>query len=207
MSASLIGRLRSSAFRLSPPQCRCRSRARASLRNRHQGPSIMGFEDEVEQSIGRPYRQRDGRSKQTCELTSSIVPRGTSFHRSVELKFPPIGSDPARLSCGCCGLFSGPAELGAINPDAVHDHGQPSGQRHDGLFHPAAPGDLHRPGLEPRPFLRVHRHRGRIAVEEFGIGVPKGHLVGAAYQRPCKPAPQLRTIAGRCCCSGSDRGD
>ena len=38
-------------------QCRCRSRARASLRNRHQGPSIMGFEDEVEQSLGRPCRQ------------------------------------------------------------------------------------------------------------------------------------------------------
>ena len=32
----------------------------------------------------------DGRSKRTCELTSSIVPRGTSFHRSVELEFPPI---------------------------------------------------------------------------------------------------------------------
>ena len=27
----------------------------------------------------------NGRSKRTCELTSSIVPRGTSFHRSVEL--------------------------------------------------------------------------------------------------------------------------
>jgi hypothetical protein len=40
-----------------PLQCRCRSRARASLRNRHQGPSIMGFEDEAEQSLGRPYRQ------------------------------------------------------------------------------------------------------------------------------------------------------
>ncbi len=39
-----------------PLQCRCRSRARASLRNRHQGPSIMGFEDEVEQSNGRPCR-------------------------------------------------------------------------------------------------------------------------------------------------------
>jgi len=38
-------------------QCRCRSRARASLRTRHQGPSIMGFEDEVEQSFGRPCRR------------------------------------------------------------------------------------------------------------------------------------------------------
>ena len=49
-----------------------------------RGPSIMGFEDEVEQSFGRPCRQTNGRSKRTCELTSSIVPRGTSFHRSVE---------------------------------------------------------------------------------------------------------------------------
>src|SRR5262249_4759473 len=65
-----------------------RSRARASLRNRHQGPSTMGFEDEVEQSLARPCRQTNGRSKRTCELTSSVVPRGTSFHRLVELEFP-----------------------------------------------------------------------------------------------------------------------
>src|SRR5882724_11249800 len=54
----------------------------------------MGFEDKVEQSHARPYRQRGGRFKRTCELTSSIVPRGTSFHRSVELEFSPIGFDP-----------------------------------------------------------------------------------------------------------------
>src|SRR5262249_57328432 len=40
-----------------------------------KGPSIMGFEDEVEQSFGRPCRQCDGRFKRTYELTSSIVPR------------------------------------------------------------------------------------------------------------------------------------
>ena len=74
----------------------------------------MGFEDEVEQSLGRPCRQRNGRSKRTCELTSSIVPRGTSFHRSVEFKIPSIGFDPARFSCCCRGLFPGPAELGAL---------------------------------------------------------------------------------------------
>src|SRR5215207_6215058 len=91
----------------------------------------------------------NGRSKRTCELTSSIVPRGTSFHCSVELEFPPIGYDLARLSCRCRGLFSGPAELGAVHPHAVHDHGQPARQRNDCLLHPAAPGDLHRPGLEP----------------------------------------------------------
>src|SRR5262249_44580970 len=114
-----------------------------------RGPSIMGFEDEVEQSFGRPCRQTNGRSKRTCELTSSIVPRGTSFHRSVELKCPSIGLDAARFSCCCCGLFSGPAELGAVNPYAVHDHSQPACQGHDRLLHPAAPGDLHRPGFEP----------------------------------------------------------
>ena len=134
-------------------QCRCCSRARASLRNRHQGPSIMGFEDEAEQSVGRPCRQSDSRFKRHYELTSSIVPRGTSFHGLVELEFSPIVFDPARFSCCCRGLFPGPAELSAINPYAVHDHGQPTRQRHDRLFHSAAPGDLHRPGLEPGPSL------------------------------------------------------
>src|SRR6516164_4616196 len=38
-------------------RCRCRSRAHASLRNQHQGPSIMRFENEAEQSFERPCRQ------------------------------------------------------------------------------------------------------------------------------------------------------
>jgi hypothetical protein len=82
---------------------------------------MMGFEDEVEQSLGRPCRQANGRSKQTCELTSSIVPRGTSFHHGAELEFPPIAFDPLGGSYRC--HFPGPAELGAVHPDAVHDHG------------------------------------------------------------------------------------
>ena len=109
----------------------------------------MGSEDEAEQSLGRPCRPKNGRSKRTYELTSSIVPRGTSYHRAVELEFPPIGFDPERFSCGCRGLLLSPAELGAVNPDAVHDHGQPARQGHDRLFHPTAPGDLHGPRLEP----------------------------------------------------------
>src|SRR5215467_14995846 len=56
-------------------------------RRRPIASSIMGFEDEVEQSFGRPCRQCDGRSKRPNDLTSSIVPRGTSFHRWVELDF------------------------------------------------------------------------------------------------------------------------
>ena len=95
-----------------------------------------------------PFDER--RSKRTYDLASSIVPRGTSCHRAVEFVFSPIGFDLA-LSCGRS-LLLGPAELGAVNPDAVHDHSQPARQRHDRLFYAAAPGDLHRPGLEPRPF-------------------------------------------------------
>ena len=76
----------------------------------------------------------DGGSKRTYDLTSSIVPRGTSFHHSVELRFSPIVVDPARLLC-CCYL-PGPMELGAVNPDAVHDQGQSTRQGDDRLLHP-----------------------------------------------------------------------
>src|SRR6476620_11358572 len=69
------------------------------------------------------------------------------------LVFSPIGFDPEQFSCCCRGLLAGPPELGAVNPDAVHDHGQPASQCHDCLFHPAAPGDLHGPSLEPGPFF------------------------------------------------------
>src|SRR5258708_3639463 len=72
-------------------------------RRRPIASSIMGFEDEVEQSFGRPCRQCDGRFKRTYELTSSIVPRGTSFHRWVDLRFLlfdliPYGSHAATTS-------------------------------------------------------------------------------------------------------------
>jgi hypothetical protein len=49
-------------------------RIRMGRRRRHQGPSITGFEDEAEQSVTRPCRQIDDRSKRTNELASSIVP-------------------------------------------------------------------------------------------------------------------------------------
>jgi hypothetical protein len=46
-----------------------------------------------------------GRSKQTCELTSTTVPRGTSFHRLVELEFPPIAFDPERPHAAAASLL------------------------------------------------------------------------------------------------------
>src|SRR6266566_1499061 len=101
-AASLIGRQGQALSGHPPLRCQYRSRALASLRTRHQGPSIMGFEDEVEQSFRRHCRWLIGRSKRTYELTSSIVPRGASFHCVVGLEFPPIGFSSARLSCCCC---------------------------------------------------------------------------------------------------------
>src|SRR5262249_22338430 len=79
MSASLIGRLGSSAFRLSTYSSVDVAHGLSLLFGLGtKGPSIMGFEDEVEQSFGRPCRQCDGRFKRTYELTSFIVPRATS---------------------------------------------------------------------------------------------------------------------------------
>ena len=133
----------------------------------------MGFENEAEQSIGRPCRQTNGRSKRTNELTSSIVPRGTSFHRSVELEF--LLSHLILCGSHAAAALPGPAELGAVNPYAVHDHGQPARQRHDRLLHPAAPGDLHRPGLEPGPLVGAGQHDLGRFVEHH-----PHHLVSAA---------------------------
>ena len=42
---------------------------------------------------------------------------------------PPILFDWLWCSCHC--FFPGPLELGAIHPHAVHDHSQPTCQRHD----------------------------------------------------------------------------
>src|SRR5207245_11063875 len=46
-----------------------------------------GFRAETTQSLGRSCRQCGRSSKRPNELPSSIVPRGTSFHRWVELDF------------------------------------------------------------------------------------------------------------------------
>src|SRR6516162_282892 len=67
-------------------------------RRRPIASSIMGFEDEVEQSNGRPYRQCDCRFKRTYELTSSIVPVEDIIRPLGGARFPPIAFDPAQIS-------------------------------------------------------------------------------------------------------------
>ena len=148
MSASLIGRLGSSAFRLSIATVStsltgsCFS-SESAPRPFHYGIRRRGgtiFTAALPSD--RRQIQADTRTHLIHRPARDIVPpRGGA---------PPIGCDPVRLSC-CCEV-SGPAELGPINPYAVHDNGQPACQCDDRLLHPAMPGNLHRPGLEPGPF-------------------------------------------------------
>ena len=92
MSASLIGRLGSSAIRLSAAAVpmslagSCFS-TESTHRPFHHGIRRRGG------TIYLAALPMVGRSKRTCELTSSIVPRGTSFHHLVEFEFPPIAFD------------------------------------------------------------------------------------------------------------------
>src|SRR5438874_10118540 len=173
MSASLIGRLGSSTFRPSAAAVSMSLTGSCFSSESAPGPFHHGIRRRGGTIFWAALPLTVGRFKRTCELTSSIVPRGTSFHRWVEFEFPPITFDPARSSCCCCRL-PGPAEFGAVNPDAMHDHGQPACQSHDRLFHSAAPGDLHRPSLEPGPFLRT-QHALRCFVEH-----DPHHLIAAA---------------------------
>ena len=109
----------------------------------------MGYEDEVEQSIGRPCRQLNGRSKRHCERTSSIVPRGTSFHHAVELECPPIGIDPLEFS-----MKENPQDRSAQAAKLVESFGGkpeaiyyfPAGTEYDGMVIVTFPDDVARRG-------------------------------------------------------------
>jgi hypothetical protein len=86
-SASLIGRLGSSTFKLSTTAVSVSLTGSRFSSESAPRPFHHGIEDEAEQSLPRHCRRYDGGSKRKYELTSSIVPRGTSFHCSVELDF------------------------------------------------------------------------------------------------------------------------
>ena len=156
MSASLIGRLGSSTFRLSTTAVSMsltgsRFSSESAPRPFHHG--IRGRSGTI---FGRPCRQTERQVQ--ADIRSHLI------HRPARDIIPPPGG--VRVFSyrdlilhgfhAAAAALPGPAELGAVNPYAVHDHGQPPRQRHDGLLHPAVPGDLHRPGLEPGPFRRTH---------------------------------------------------
>ena len=77
------------------------------------------------------------------------------IHRPARDIFPPLGgalvfSYRVHAAAVACSLVQ---QNSVVNPYAMHDHGEPACQGHDRLFHPAAPGDLHGPRLEPGPFF------------------------------------------------------
>ena len=148
MSASLIGGSGSSAFKLSMSLTgSCFSPESAP------GPFHHGIRERGGPIFRAASPFDDRRSKRTCDLASSIVPRGTSCHRAVEFVFSPIGFDLA-LSCGRS-LLLGPAELGAVNPDNGMD--RPRSHRVNGNHHRDARGpDLGRVSAWPR--LDIHFH-------------------------------------------------
>ena len=130
MSASLIGRPGSSAFRLSTNSSVDVAHGLSLLFGLGtKGPSIMGFEDEVEQSLPRPCRQferqvqADMRTHLIHRPARDIIPPWGGA------RFPPIAFGPAQVSNRCD--FPSPPERGAVNPNAVHDHGQPTCQRYE----------------------------------------------------------------------------
>ena len=191
MSASLIGRLGSSAFRLSTTAVSMSLAGSCFSSESAHRPFHHGIRRRGGTIFAAALPVLVGRSKGTCELTSSIVPRGTSFYRWVELEFPPMAFDAARTS-SCRDCLSGPAELGAVNPDAVHDDSQPSRQRDDRFVSPAVPGDLHCPSLEPGRFRRMHQHDLGRFVER------RPHHLVATPRYGAGSIALARLVPGRC---------
>ena len=87
MSASLIGRLGSSVFRLFTTTVSMSLTGSCFSSESAPGPFHHGIRERGGTIYWAACRQTNGRSSGHCELTSSIVPRGTSCHREVELVF------------------------------------------------------------------------------------------------------------------------
>src|ERR1700732_2047144 len=145
----------------------CRSRARASLRDQPLALPAWDQQEETEQSDSRTDRGRAIDTRVQSELVSSIVPRGTSLRWIVVLSLRQFG---VRRS-DCRRHFPCPAELGSIPPHAMHNHGEPSCQCDDGFFLPPTLGNVHRPCLQPRPFLHAGQHDLRSLIEQRSHGL------------------------------------
>ena len=87
MSASLIGRFGSSAFRPSTAAVSMSLAGSCFSPESAHGPFHHGVRERGGPIYWAACRRTDGRSSGHCDLTSSIVPRGTSCHRMVELAF------------------------------------------------------------------------------------------------------------------------
>ncbi len=153
-SASLIGRWWSSAFRLSTTAVSMSLAGSCFSTESAHGP----FHHGIRRRGGTIFRAALPSDRQLIQADS----RTHLIHRPARDTIPPLGGVRVLLlsyltlltgSHACD--FPGPAELCAVNPDTVQDHGQPSRQCDNRSFHPAPSGNLHRPGLEPGPFCRT----------------------------------------------------
>src|ERR1700738_4894296 len=145
----------------------CRSRTRASLRDQPLALPAWDQQEETEQSDSRTDRGRAIDTRVQSDLVSYIVPRGTSFRWIVVLSLRQFG---VRRS-DCRRHFPCPAELGSIPPHAMHNHGEPPCQCDDGFFLPPTLGNVHRPCLQPRPFLHAGQHDLRGLIEQRSHGL------------------------------------
>src|SRR6476659_6160089 len=123
-SASLIGRLGSSAFR--PSTTTVSTSLAGSCFSSESAP--RPFHHGIRGRGGTIFRAAlpSIERQVQADIRTHLIhrPARDIFPPPVELEFSPIGFDPERFSCCCCrGLLPGPPELGTINPDAVHDDG------------------------------------------------------------------------------------
>ena len=103
-SASLIGRLGSSAFRLTH-DCGVDVTRGLALLFGIGTKALPAWDSKVRwNDLWGGLAAVVGRSKRTCELTSSIVPRGTPYHRLVELEVSSYRIDSERPHAAAASL-------------------------------------------------------------------------------------------------------
>src|SRR6478735_7579112 len=81
---------------------------------------VWDQKNEAVQSVARSDRAKRDRHKCPSELTSSIVPQGTSLHRLAEARLP---------FCSCDRLFQQAGQAVATAPSFVQRNSVPSLQR------------------------------------------------------------------------------
>ena len=134
MSASLIGRPGSSAFRLPPLQSSMSLAGSRFSTDSALGPFHHGIRRQGGTILPSALLSCDSRFKRTCELTSSIVPRRTSFRLPAELRSEKLHIQGELRDRGCRQSLVGPTKHRAVDPNAMHDDRQPASQSNDCFF-------------------------------------------------------------------------
>src|SRR5580700_3485400 len=181
-ASSLFGRWWSSAFRLTTPIFV--ARGPALLFGISRWLSQHGISRKRRNNLTRVLTRvliAVERSTQESKANSSH-PSSREGHRCAGLSLRQFG---VRRS-DCRRHFPCPAELGSITPHTMHNHGEPSCQCDDGFFLPPTLGNVHRPCLQPRPFLHAGQHDLRGLIEQRSHGFIRARA-GAPVSRLTKP--------------------